>query len=96
MRRRMPARWTRHRPGPRPLSRLDAVWDAFYSYNGSIPPEHDRLADGDWPPAAAPVAERAEGPASFRKIDAAQSPAPAAGTSRPPLARPQKVVPGGP
>lgn len=34
---------------PSSLRRLDAVWDAYFAYNGVQSPEQDRIADAAWP-----------------------------------------------
>jgi hypothetical protein len=58
---------------PSALRRLDAVWDCYYAYNGTISSNEDRLADGDWPPYPEPAPPQAEA-AALRRIDAGQSP----------------------
>lgn len=61
---------------PSTLRRLDKVWDEYFSYNGTLAPEEDRLADAVWPPRADRAAGQAEaGP--VRRTDAAQPPLPA-------------------
>jgi hypothetical protein len=55
---------------PSTLRRLDAVWDAYYSYNGVLLPEQDRLADANWPAYPRHKAERAEEAAGMQRIDA--------------------------
>ena len=59
---------------PSTLRRLDEVWDGYYSSRGVLPPQEDRLADGDWPaylspPAASVVADGA----SVQRNDAAEA-----------------------
>jgi hypothetical protein len=57
---------------PSALRRLDAVWDAYYSYRGTRLPEQDRLADADWPASLGNTAEAPQESASLPRIDAAE------------------------
>jgi hypothetical protein len=51
---------------PSSLRRLDAVWDAYYDYNGKRPPGHDRVADAQWPADSRNHGNRAEDAAATR------------------------------
>jgi hypothetical protein len=73
---------------PSTLRRLDAVWDAYYSYNGARSPDQDRLADVDWPVFPCPMAncaveEGTQEAATVRRTD------PAEASSNSPAAKPQ-------
>ena len=55
---------------PSALRRLDAVWDDYFSFNGALAPDGDRVADADWPPYPSPATKDAGGEAIPQRIDA--------------------------
>jgi hypothetical protein len=69
---------------PSALRRLDVVWEAYYSSNGILSPDQDRLADADWP--AFPA--RAEDRANMQRIDTGTSPRHPSGAIPQPLKHP--------
>jgi hypothetical protein len=54
---------------PSALRRLDAVWDAYYSYAGVRLPDQDRLADANWPACSHDKSEPGEEAAATRRVD---------------------------
>lgn len=76
---------------PSTLRRLDAVWDAYYSYEGVQLPEQDHLADADWPAYPRPTAERAEEAARMQRIDTGEAPSHHSSAIPQPLNRSQEV-----
>lgn len=69
---------------PSALRRLDEAWDNHWCFDRSRSPIEDRLADGSWPPLAAPSAPRPAAESPVRCTDGGQAS---------PSARPHRLQP---